>query len=486
MAEVAAAFYTVETVLEGAAVGAVAVARPTVPVVVRFHKINSPSPALAVSSHSINCHRGRAYVFGGDRQDGSNDNAMHILTLPTDLALSDTDYRSVEATAAPARPLAPYTDDPKTSPTSSNVVPVARAAHASTSIGSNIFIFGGRAPQTSPSNNSSQTPLIEEQGTVHVYSVTDDKWTTLIPNISLCTTSVPDPRTYASMTSSPHPSPQSNPDTTAEMYGTLFLHGGYDNSGTSLRDTWAFDVSSRAWSRWPSLPAPSDTSDLAGEGRIYCAESRLWRVGDAGGKMAYLDLARDVANDFSGKSEIGVTPKSEGWTTLSPRSASKEQEQGEKQDTIQANPTTAQGAGASAADSQQLPVPQTRRQAGFLPTTTGAGREFLLYFLGDDHDDLWTFQITSDKASPAVVKDKIRKAVGAKTGEHGWAKCDVVQSSKQEGEEYGDLEVKRPQKGLVGFAVDRWMDWGAGAVVVWGGKDGKGEVRNEGWVLTVE
>lgn len=472
MAEAAAAFYAIETALEGAAVGAVAVARPTVPVVVRLHKIDPPSQTLALSSHSLNYYRGRAYIFGGDSKHGSTNNAMHTITLPSDLALSDTDYRSIEAATAPTRPLAPYTDDPNATPASSaepNVVPIARAAHASASIGSNIFIFGGRAPK--PPGDDSQTPFIDEKGTIHVYSTSDNKWTTLIPNLSLCTTGIPEPRTDASMTSSSHPLPKGNPDTLPEAYGTLFLHGGYSNTGRLLRDTWAFDVSSRAWSKWPSLPEPG-AEDVTGEGRIYCTESRLWRVGDGFGNMAYLELSRDVASDFSGKSEIGVSPKTGTWTTLSFGSTAETEKEGEKQDSTK-GPT---------ARADELPMP--RKHAGFLPVTTGAGREFLLYFMGEDGpgstvSDMWTFQIASDKSSPAVLKDKMRSAYGTATGEHQWARCEVVPDSSQQGED------DRPM-GLTAFATDAWTDFGGGAAVIWGGKDSGGETKNEGWALIVD
>lgn len=472
MAEAAAALYTAETVVEGAAVGAVAVAKSTVPVVVRFHKIKSPSKTLALSSHSLNYYKGRAYIFGGDYAEGLTDNVMNIITLPSDVDLSDVDFRFVNAEPAPPRPLEPYTRDTEAkSPTSmaKSVAPIVRAAHASTTIDSNIFIFGGRASKQP--GDEFQTSLIDENGTVHVYSAIDNKWTTLLPNLSICTSGVPQPRTYASMTSSSRPLPRSSTETTSEEYGTLFLHGGYDNSGSLLRDTWAFDVTSRAWSVWPSLPEP-DVEDVAGEGRIYCIESRLWRVGDGFGKMSYLEISRDVASDFGGTSEIGVTPKTGQWTTLPSGSTPKTSAQSEKEGAT-SSPT---------ARADDLPVP--RKHAGFLPTTTGAGREFLLYFMGEDAPgstvpDIWTFQIASDKTSPAVLKDKIRSAFGAATGEHQWARCDVVQASKSEG------EVERPQ-GLTGFAADAWTDYGGGAVVVWGGKDAKGETKNEGWVITVD
>jgi hypothetical protein len=472
MAEAAAAFYTVETVAEGAAVGAVAIAKSTVPVVVRFHKIKSPSDALSLSSHSLNYYRGRCYIFGGDCSKKPASNDMHIVTLPNDVDSGDIDYRFITAVPAPARPLEPYSRDPDAKgPTSAakSVVPMARAAHSSAVIGSNIFIFGGRASKQP--GEDLQTSLIDESGVIHAYSAIDNKWTTLIPNMSLCTSGVPQPRTYASIASSTHPSPQSNPETTTEAYGTLFLHGGYDHEGKLLRDTWAFDVMSRSWSLWPSFPEPG-VEDVAGEGRIYCRDSRLWRVGDGFGKMSYLEISRDVATDFAGKGEIGVTPKTGQWTTLSFDKTAKEDTPDETQD-------ASKGPTARADD---LPIP--RKHAGFLPTTTGAGREFLLYFLGEDAPgstvpDIWTFQMASDKTSPAILKDKIRAAFGKPTGEHQWARCDVVEASKTEG------ELDRPQ-GLTTFAADAWSDYGGGAIVVWGGKAAGGKTKNEGWVLTVD
>ena len=108
----------------------------------------------------------------------------------------------------------------------------------------------------------------------------------------------------------------------------------------------------------------------------------------------------------------------------------------------------------------------------------------MLYFMGADAPgstvpDIWTFQIASDKGSAAGLKDRIRTAFGSATGEHRWARCDVVQASKSE----GDLE--RPE-GLGDFAADAWADFGGGAAVIWGGKSANGETKNEGWVLTVD
>jgi hypothetical protein len=77
------------------------------------------------------------------------------------------------------------------------------------------------------------------------------------------------------------------------------------------------------------------------------------------------------------------------------------------------------------------------------------------------------------------VKDNIRTTVGASLGENRWARCDVVESTKDEG------VVERPQP-LSRFAVHVWRDFGAGVVVIWGGTTADGEIRDEGWVVTVD
>ena len=415
MAEAAAALYAVETAVEGAVLGGIAVGRATVPLHVKFMKIKSPSPSLARSNHSLNIISNKAYVFGGDLEDGKPDGSMQCITLPTDLALKDLDidYQVIEPEAAPTRPLAPYADDTDHSAAASeaNEVPAPRSAHASAVVGTNIYVFGGRSPSV-----SSDSKLLDENGTVHAFSTLTNKWTTLIPYHTRCSQGVPPPRVHSSLASSPHPSASKSMSTdhaadTEHNAGTLFLHSGYSSptSNTSLRDVWAFDISSRVWSRWTDVSAPSP-EETAGEGRLVCFESRLWRVGDGFGSMQYFDIVRDKADDAWGNAdtELGVSPKTGQWEKLSfkaeqtPALESSEKQASTKQVDAQAHPT-------SKAD--LLPTP--RRSAAFLPITTGAGREYLLYALGSDapgsplDDDIWSFQIASEAKSMAKAKDKI-------------------------------------------------------------------------------
>lgn len=472
-AEAYAVFQVVETIVEGAVVGAIAVRKPTVPVHITFHKIPSPSNSLARSSHSLNIVKGKAYIFGGDLADGRVDNSVRMIGLPSDLALQDTDYQLIKPTAAPVRPLAAYSDhvdeegftDTQTT-MHSNVEPEPRAAHASTTIDSDVFIIGGRPPQ----DETGSTAEPADCGTVHSFSTVTHQWTTLAPQTSKCAQGLPQPRTYASCTSTEHPLPGSTQNATTEAHGTIFLHGGYDAQGTLLRDVWTFDVSSRVWARWPDIPSPGP-EDVAFEGSICCVESRLWRVGDGFGKVMYLDIVRDDADHGSGKSELGVSPKDGKWRVLSFVETSAEQTQSDAEKL----PSPVVNAG-------NLPMP--RKGAGYVPISTGAGREYLLYFMGEDGPgstvkDAWTFQIEADKSSMAKLKDKIRNTIGQGTGENLWARAEFVETTKED----GTLPI--PQ-GLSRFASDAWRDFGGGEAVFWGGKTADGEVMNEGWVVTVK
>jgi hypothetical protein len=85
---------------------------------------------------------------------------------------------------------------------------------------------------------------------------------------------------------------------------------------------------------------------------------------------------------------------------------------------------------------EAYPVPRTG--AGFVPITTGAGREYLLLFMGQEGEgsmlgDVWSFQIASDKKTPAMLKDGIWRMLGKQTREETWAKVEVVESTMEDG-----------------------------------------------------
>jgi Galactose oxidase, central domain/Kelch motif len=462
MTEVEAVLYATETAVKGSAISAHATSEATAPLHVRFHKLKSPSQELARSSHTLNIVKGKAYIFGGDLASGSSDPYMHVITLPADVSLGDVDYNRIEPKTAGNRPLEKYADQADPNADRTNHIPDSRAGHASAVVGEVIYVFGGRYPSESSAH------LLREQGIMHAFDTMSETWSTIHPHPTKCSSGVPKARIYASMASTEHPLPGTAEEASVREHGTLFLHGGYDYHGTLMRDIWAFDVAGRVWSQWPSVPDVG-AEEVPGEGKICRTESRLYRVGDGFGKVDWLDLVIDTIDDFSGKGEWGVGPKSGTWGMT----VEKTQEKSEAKVATEPLKTPL---------TKVDDIPVSRKGYGMLPITTGAGREYLFMLLGEDGPgsmvrDVWSFQIRGE--TPAILKDTIRSAVKRQTGEKTWARSVVVESTKDE----GPLEV---QAGLSRFAVDDWRDMGAGRVVLWGGKNASGQHIADGWLLEIE
>lgn len=508
-----AAAYTAETAIEGVAVGAFAIAKSTAPLKARFRRLPSPSPTLKRSSHSLNVVKGRAYIFGGDGDvvGSGGDNAVHVVTLPADLLLSDVDYQKIPALAKPPKPV--FGDEGEvenkslreaTSTHDTENVPAPRAGHSATVIGDRIYVFGGSKPTGKSDPALPPNSPLEEDGKVYVFDTTEKTWEVLKPNEEGCRDGFPLPRNYASSSSTVHPLPirrkeggdkakddlmteearlrlvssregedfTATDDQLSVGYGTLFLHSGYDSDWNLLRDCWAYDVGSRIWSRWPDVPG----SDLdAGEGNICCVESRLWRCGDGFGKVAHLDIVRNQFYDMSGKGELGVSPKTDEWEIhafgVAPGNEELEKKVEKKM-------------GVKPSNTDSL-FPTKRKRSGFVPVTTGQGRDYLLLFMGepgprDVLDDVWSFQIASERKSAAAFKDKIRAMIGKDTGLEQWAKADVQETS----EEDGMLDCP---KGLSRFGSSSGADLlGDGGVIFWGGVGHDGKMSGDGWIMTVE
>lgn len=444
----------------------------------------SPSPTLNRFSHTLNVIRGRAYIFGGDG-DGvsSGDNAMHVVTLPTDLELGDTDYQELNGG------------------NESETKPAPRAGHTAAVVGERIYLFGGSPPTGSSDPTAAPNPPLDEDGRVYVFDTVRKMWEALYPNKEACTNGVPTPRNYARSASTVHPLPLAKKEVggkehgelmTAEArlrsassrggeaytateeqqpegYGTILLHGGHDLEGNSLRDIWAFDVASRTWSRWPDLP---DSGPEDGEGNICCIDSRLWRCGDGLGKVAHLDIVRQQFDDISSKGEYGIGPKTGRWVV---HSFGGKEGHGEVEEAVEKKM-------GKPGDAESL-FPPPRKRSGFVPVTTGQGREYLLLFMGETGPngvlgDVWSYQIGSEKKSAAAFKDAVKGLIGKPTGLEQWAKADLL------GTKRGDDVLECP-RGLSRFGSSPGGDWDD-AIVIWGGITAGGEVSADGWKLTVE
>lgn len=245
-----------------------------------------------------------------------------------------------------------------------------------------------------------------------------------------------------------------NTDYKSAPAGTLFIHGGCPASGR-LSDLWGFDIASRTWSPYPDAPGPA-----RGGAALAYAKHRLYRFGgyngveQLGGQIDHLDVSALV--ERSGKKDLPLGTRSGIWET-----------------------TTA-------------PAEIARSVAGLHSITTGQGRNYLLLLLGEKNastkghegagqfwDDVWSFQIEPEAMTAASLKNAARRLVNAETGDGSWAKVDIPESSKEEGQ----LAHPGPRGW---FASAQGGDIGNDSIVLWGGLTSDNERAGDGWILTVE
>ena len=511
MAEAVAALYAVETALEGAALGAFAVSRSTAPLHLSFRKISSPARnhELARSGHTFNIVKGKGYIIGGQSDShltsgpsGLQDdphrskNAIMALALPVASStdgegnLTPRDYEIVEPQFKNAhRPLAQHPRPISADQTRSSASTFSRVGHTTTAVGDKLYIWGGKAENASGLKSEPSTTDLTDHFVV--FDPLTSTYNILEVDTSKCRDGTPTPRTNHSSASSPHPQPNSLPDgPTTGGHGTIFFHGGVssDEHQSTLRDTWAFDVGTRVWTRLPDIPDP-EPSEVANECRLAYVDGRLWRLGDGFGRVMYLDTPEDTLSSEANFSEWQVI--SFGTQATDPEGATH-------------GPDPAPGT----TDASSLPIP--RLSATVLPVTTGSGRKYLLYFMGRELktgalNDFWSFQIPSEENTASSVKDTIRDAVASKakktwsSGKFTWARCEVKTETenKPAGDKEKTEEGKRGKKestavwpegeGLESFASDVWSDQGGNVFVLWGGKRAEGDrALDEGWVVTVE
>ncbi|KAH6644928.1 hypothetical protein BKA67DRAFT_527378 [Truncatella angustata] len=242
----------------------------------------------------------------------------------------------------------------------------------------------------------------------------------------------------------------------------LLLYGGNDEVGTSLTDVWEFDFSSQTWARLPNAPV-STTSAAFAEGSLY-----LIAATDGLSSVLY---HLDIASQSSEQSDEPPT-----WVTTQ----------------FPTNPL--------------VPGPRPRENGGLLHVTTGFGRSYLLYFLGDRQpgslsetstgpplqwSDIWSLQLPASQLSvqrtttiseaikPAKIKDAIRSRLGYDTGTFSWAEAEVAPP--------GDLpepEGKVHPGPRSSFGCDVLAN--KRDVVLWGGINAKGEREGDGWIIHLQ
>lgn len=471
-----AAEQVLTTTVEGGAIAAYGLAQSTQPLAATFKRISSPA-FLPRSNHSLTVVAGRAYIFGGEDESGKlAGDEVHIVTLPLKKKGNhdgEVDYKCV--------PSLGEGEDGK--------VPGQRAGHVAVAIGERVYAFGGRG---------ADGRAIEEMGRVWVFDTNTLGWSYIDPASDTSTTSVPQARYHHGAAGSEHPLPQTNASSKAsygeqisstiakfpslmskasspqEPHGSLIICSGLSAPSSPLNDTWLFNITTRTWSALPSTPStsPSPPSTALTHNRLYLITS----TSDLGSEIHYLPITKETYSDARGEGEVGLASSKTEWTTLP----------------FPTNPLT--------------PGPRPRKGAGLMPVTTGNGREYLLYFLGEKASttppsetagkeekeeeeekdrtfwsDTYSYQVPAIPITAAGIKDATRHAMGIATGEDTWAEVKV-----EAGIESGEKESEgKAHPGPRGWFASCTVPSQPGSVVLWGGVNGKGETEGDGWLVDV-
>lgn len=457
----------VSTTVEGAAIASIGLAQATQPLSATFTRITSEA-FLPRFNHSLTVVAGRAYIFGGEVSPGElADDELHIVRIPSKKSRGDgePEYKCV----------------PSLGQGESGEVPGPRSGHTACTVGDKIYLYGGRGKDMAP---------LEERGRVWVFDTSSLHWSHLDPLSEIhpparfhhgCVSSeIPFSSSNASPTStyteqikttvSKLPSLLSKPTPSTEPHGTLIVCSGFSSS-EPLNDTYAFTIASQTWSVFPSPP-----SSLGSPPSLALANNALYLISnsassaDLGSEIHSLPLIRSTYKDARGENDLALIAKQDQWKTT----------------TFPTNPLA--------------PGPRPRKGAGLIPVTTGNGREYLLFFLGEKassssaentssedrlfYSDAFSYQIPLPATSAAGIKDATRSKLGIATGAETWAEVKVVANEEGGGLETDGKSHPGPRGwfGCAGLGKD--VD-GAG-VVIWGGMNAKGEVEGEGWVVSVK
>lgn len=394
-------------------------------------------------------------------------------------------------------------------------IPAARADHTAFTVGELVYVFGGR---------NGEMQIIEENGRVWIFNTTSLRWSFLDPESG---TSYPKGRYEHGGAASEHPLPPDNPGSPAATYGesiaktlqkvpaligqstmetrphgTLIVCSGLPtlNPADVLRDIWTFDIALQTWTSLPSLP---QSAEISAPPSLALTHNRLYAIASSssnvGSELLYLPLPKSSFYDHKisaahadpnssanlqpmfGGAEKSVEEKRGEWTTLP----------------FPTNPLA--------------PGPRPRRGAGLVPITTGNGREYLFYFLGQRvlqsgnlnsptkdsssrpspessekeeplyWSDIFSHQTPAISTTASAIKDATRSSLGIATGEGTWAEVKVAADIE---EPKGEENEGKSHPGPRGWFASAGLGDGGG-IVLWGGKNGKGETEGDGWQVRV-
>lgn len=448
--------------------------------------------------HSVAVVNGRAYVFGGEKTAGAlAGNDMNVIFL------SAYEGQDVDYTSMPARPRE------KGGP-----VPGARKGHTAVVIGDAICVFGGEVAEDARAE--------EKEGRVWIFDTTTNSWSYADPAGDA---PYPAPRCGHAAAASELPAakvefsgtrpekdilPQQPPDAGEFVpeppeqgsWGTMFVYGGTAASKVSgaeaaaspeemFNDAWAFDFASKAWFALPPPPGPARTGASLG-----FAGTSIWRFGGYDGEN-YIGGAvdqLDVSGLFSGArgTALGQLERESGLGDWELR------QMGVVGPIGRANAAVTDVAVWSGRQYLVLVGGQGRvwQGKGKAPDTGTIAEEGDGSADAEDRsakilDDIWTYQIPLDHTQKSAVQGAEESLVKGELPT-GWAEVeyryvdgngDVKEDKDVNSAEHSMLKAFRRR---TGFAAGKGSEVEGSSFLVWGGVDGRGTVRSDGYMVTIE
>ncbi|KAL8644629.1 MAG: hypothetical protein Q9226_007671 [Calogaya cf. arnoldii] len=388
---------------------------------------------LPRSSHTISVVAGKAYIFGGEESPG------HL--ADDNVHIIKLPSKTLTNVGEPEYKCVPSLGEAEAG---KGRTPGSRAGHTACVIGHRIYVFGGK---------DRDGKAIEESGTFAVASEYPPPPSQTLPENASYVEQIKS--TVAKV-----PALVGMGTPSREPHGSIIICGGLSSSSSEpLTDVWTFTVAGNRWSALPTVPAMSHPTLAHANHDLYV----LGGSSEVGSEIHRLKLdkgSRQIANrDIRGEQTE--------WSSLP----------------FPTNPLA--------------PGPRPRSGAGMLPVTTGNGRLYILYFLGqrtskteDEEEtaywsDTWSYQVPAVDVMPAGIKDRTRSMMGISTGEGTWAEVKVVPN--EEGP--GGLETEgKSHPGPRGWFASCVLgkDFDGGGVVIWGGINAKGETEGEGWIVSVK
>lgn len=425
---------------------------------------------------------------------------MHIVTLPLPLGKGRVGDGGADYKCVPQLAEGSEGEGLKSS------MPGRRKSHSAVAIGRRIYVFGGMCP-------GEEVPE-GPPGRVWVFDTETLRWESLDPENGQ-QTSFPEARYDAGCTAATQPLPRTRDgperggtvvermkadlgklsslvtgnatqEQIQEPHGTLFVHGGKVLERTGeLSDTWAFDIIGKHWQKLPDSPLMGSNGSV--QSTIAFMNDMLYLIthpspesGDLGSNIHTLKFTPEMTSASDVEAELHVagassppsgtasdpstqptSQESHAWTTAS----------------FPTNPLT--------------PGPRSRSGASFLPYTTGNGRHYLIYLMGQQlalsktseepiyWSDIWVHQPAAASISAAGTKDAAREKLGLDSGQGSWAEAKV-DAGEMGGEVEGAGEGKAHPGPRGWFAAAEVNGEG---ILVWGGRNARGEVEGDGWIV---